>query len=74
VRTDLSELAYELSLQRVQHQDHSLTEIRARTGLLLAASSLTLSVLGRPAFDVSTIAALSAPLAFDASIGASLTC
>jgi hypothetical protein len=69
---DLSELAYELSLQRVQQQDQSLTEIRARNGLLLASSSLTISVLGRPAFDANAVIGGLAALAFAGSIVASL--
>jgi hypothetical protein len=73
VANDLAELAYEASLRRVDLQEQSLTEVRARTGLLIAASSLAVSFLGRPAFDarplVPSVAAL---LAFALSIAASL--
>jgi hypothetical protein len=70
---DLSELAYEASLRRVDRQEQSLTEVRARTGLLLAASSLAVSFLGRPAFDARpVIAVVAAILAFGLSIAASL--
>jgi hypothetical protein len=70
---DLARLAYESSLRRLDKQEGSLTEIRSRTGLVLAASSLGASFLGRPAFDADPFAvALVALLAFGVSIGASL--
>jgi hypothetical protein len=36
----LAELAYEASLRRLDKQEQLLEELRARTGLLLAAASL----------------------------------
>lgn len=45
----VAQLAYELSLRARDQQEASLRELRARTGTLLAASSLTASFLGAPA-------------------------
>jgi hypothetical protein len=70
---ELARLAYEASLRRLEKQDQSLTEIRSRTGLLLAASSLAASFLGRPALDADPVAVAIAALgAFAVSIGASV--
>jgi hypothetical protein len=44
----LAELAYDASLRRLDKQEQLLEELRARTGLLLAAASLAASFLGRP--------------------------
>jgi hypothetical protein len=50
-----------------------LEELRARTGLLLAAASLAASFLGRPAIDADPwILAVLALVAFATTIGASL--
>jgi hypothetical protein len=73
VADDLAELAYDASLRRLDKQERLLEELRARTGLLLAAASLAASFLGRPAVDADPW--LPAALAFGAfalSIGASL--
>ncbi len=70
---DLAVLAHDASLRRLDKQDASLTELRSRTGLLLAASSLGASFLGRPAFDVDAVALpVLALTAFAVSLGASL--
>lgn len=42
----LHQLAYELSSRALQQQEGALNELRARTGTLLAASSLVASFLG----------------------------
>jgi hypothetical protein len=49
--SDLSRLAYEASLRSLDKQEELLGELRSRTGLLLAASSLAASFLGRPALE-----------------------
>lgn len=69
----LAEIAYEASLRSLDKQEELLDEVRARTGLLLAASSLAASFLGRPALERAepTIIAL-ALLAFAISTGASI--
>lgn len=69
----LAELAYEASLRRLDKQEQLLEELRARTGLLLAAASLAASFLGRPALDADpAVVAGLALVAFALSIGASL--
>jgi hypothetical protein len=45
----LEQTAYELAVRALAQQEQSLTEIRARTGTLLAASSLIASFLGAQA-------------------------
>jgi hypothetical protein len=70
---DLAEVAYEASLRRLDKQEQLLEELRARTGLLLAAASLAASFLGRPALDADPVfLAGLALLAFAVSMGASL--
>lgn len=70
---DLAELAYEASLRRLDKQEQLLEELRARTGLLLAAASLAASFLGRPALDADPVLLAGlALLAFAVSMGASL--
>jgi len=70
---DLARLAYEASLRRLDKQEASLSELRSRTGLLLAASSLAASFLGRPALDAEPFfLAVVAFAAFAISIAASL--
>jgi hypothetical protein len=44
-------LAYEASLRAIDHQRHALEDLRSRTGVLLAAASLSASFLGARAFD-----------------------
>jgi hypothetical protein len=48
---NLEQLAYETSLRSLDKQESLLDELRARTGLLLAAASLAISFAGRPAFE-----------------------
>lgn len=75
VRMDngLARLSYEAALRSLDKQDELLTELRARTGLLLAASSLAASFLGPPALDRAEPALIVfALLAFAVSIGASV--
>jgi hypothetical protein len=70
---DFARLAYEVSLRRLDKQQEWLIEIRSRTGLLLAASSLAASFLGRPALEADSVGlALAALAAFVITIGASL--
>lgn len=47
---ELAELAFEQSQRRLDKQERVLEELRARTAILLAASSLAASFLGREAF------------------------
>jgi hypothetical protein len=60
----LDRLAYELSLRALERQERTLDELRARTGILLAVSSLSASFLGARAADAGsgwlTFAALGA--------------
>ncbi len=42
----LSELAYEAAVRALDLQERAIEQLRARTGILLAASSLTASFLG----------------------------
>jgi hypothetical protein len=46
----LAELAFEQSQRRLDKQEGVLEELRARTAILLAASSLAASFLGKAAF------------------------
>jgi hypothetical protein len=46
----LAELAFEQSQRRLDKQERVLEELRARTAILLAASSLAASFLGKEAF------------------------
>jgi hypothetical protein len=54
---DLARLAYESALRALDKQEQLLAELRARTGLLLAASSLAASFLGRPALENDAVVA-----------------
>jgi hypothetical protein len=47
---ELASLAFELSQKRLDKQETVLEELRSRTGVLLAASSLAASFLGNEAF------------------------
>ncbi|HWI75437.1 MAG TPA: hypothetical protein VNT55_25975 [Baekduia sp.] len=49
--SDLERIAYDNALRALDKQEKVLEELRARTGLLLAASSLAASLLGSRAFD-----------------------
>jgi hypothetical protein len=73
VTADLARIAYEASLRTLDKQDELLQELRSRTGLLLAASSLAASFLGEPALDEgSRPVAVTALAAFAVSVLASL--
>ena len=50
-RGDLERLAYELALRALAQHEQSLTELRARTGIILAASAIAASFLGARALD-----------------------
>jgi hypothetical protein len=47
---ELEKLAYEAALRGLDKQENLLEELRARTGVLLAVSSLAASFLGQQAF------------------------
>ncbi len=49
--TGLEQLAYDLSMRALNQQENLLTEVRARTGLLLAATAVATSLLGGRALD-----------------------
>lgn len=49
--TGLEQLAYDLSMRALNQQESLLTEVRARTGLLLAATAVATSLLGGRALD-----------------------
>jgi hypothetical protein len=75
VRMDngLARLAYEESVRSLDKQERLLDELRARTGLLLAASSLAISFVGRPAFqEADTLVVVLGLFAFAISIAASV--
>jgi hypothetical protein len=73
VTADLARIAYEASLRSLDKQQEMLTELRSRTGLLLAASSLAASFLGEPALDEgSRPVAVAALAAFAVSVLSSL--
>lgn len=71
---EFERLAYEAALRGLDKQEGLLEELRARTGVLLAASSLAASFLGQQAFQAPSPQGLAAPalLAFVISIGASV--
>lgn len=47
---DTYELAYREAVRALDHQLAALTELRSRAGMLLAAASITVSLLGRETF------------------------
>jgi hypothetical protein len=69
---EFERLAYEAALRGLDKQEGYLEELRARTGVLLAASSLAASFLGQQAFQHPHPRGLAivALVAFVASIGA----
>jgi predicted acyltransferase len=71
---DFEKLAYEAALRSLDKQEGLLEELRSRTGVLLAASSLAASFLGQQAFQHPhpTELVVVSLLAFVASIGASV--
>lgn len=71
--TTLAEVSYQASLRALEKQEQVLDEIRSRTGILLAASALAASFLGRPALDeAQPLLLVIAFVAFAVSIGASI--
>lgn len=52
--SELEELAYELGLRALEQQERVLEELRARTGVLLAATALVASFLGGRALTTDT--------------------
>ena len=72
VSASLEEIAFDASVRALDHQEGTLAELRARTGVLLAASSLAVAFLGVPAARSDRpLALLGALGAFGVSIGAS---
>lgn len=70
---DLARLAYDASFRSLDKQESLLDELRARTGILLAASSLAVSFAGRPAFENANHLVVALVLAaFAISVGASI--
>jgi hypothetical protein len=73
VEGTLAQLAFEASLRSLDKQERLLDELRARTGLLLAASSLAVSFVGRPVFqEADTVVVVLGLVAFAISIAASV--
>ena len=71
--TDLATIAFEAATRALDKQERVLEELRSRTGVLLAASSLAAAFLGRPALDdTRDVLAVVALLAFATSIAASV--
>ena len=71
---EFEKLAYEAALRGLDKQEGQLEEMRARTGVLLAASSLAASFLGQQAFrhPHPRVLAVAALLAFVVSMGSSV--
>lgn len=70
---DLATVAFEAATRALDKQERVLEELRSRTGVLLAASSLAVAFLGRPALDDSRdLLAGLALAAFAVSIGSSV--
>lgn len=72
--SDLEQLAFETAQRGIDRQDEVLRELRARTGTLLAASSIATSFLGSQALDDGGRSALliAALVAFGVTIAASV--
>lgn len=71
---ELEQIAYDSALRALDKQEKLLEELRARTGILLAASSLAVSLLGGQALDDSRpgVVVVLAVAAFAVSLAASL--
>jgi hypothetical protein len=71
---EFERLAYEAALRGLDKQEAQLEELRARTGMLLFASSLAASFLGQQAFrnPHPRVLAVAALLAFVVSMGISV--
>jgi hypothetical protein len=73
VSEDLPRVAYESSLRSLDKQENLLAELRARTAIVVAGSSVAASFLGEPALaEGFAFFAILALLAFVVSIAASL--
>jgi hypothetical protein len=73
VQHAFTELAYDAALRALDKQEGVLEELRARTGVLLAASSLATSFLGRSALDnASALLVVVTLAAFATTIAASV--
>lgn len=72
--SDLERVAYEASLRGLDKQEQVFSELRARTGILLAASAVAASFLGQQAFErpAPTVFRALALMAFLVSIAASV--
>ncbi len=72
---EFEKLAYEAALRGLDKQEGLLKELRTRTGVLLAASSLAASFLGQQAFQHPSprVLATAALIAFVVSIVASVS-
>ena len=70
---DLERLAYESALGALEKQEHVLDELRARTGVLLAASSVATSLLGgRAVATGGSVVVVAAMLSFGLLVAASV--
>jgi hypothetical protein len=70
---ELERLAYEAAIRSLDRQEELLNELRARSGILVGASSLAAPFLGRPALEDANLPLLIAALAaFACAVGASL--
>jgi len=69
----LARIAYEAASQSLDKKERLLEEVRARTGLVLAASSLAVAFLGRSAIDNADRVLIALALAsFAISVGAAI--
>jgi hypothetical protein len=70
---ELERVAYDAALRSLDRQEQLVNELRSRTGIVIAASALAASFLGRPAVDEGSAPLFVASLAaFALSVGASL--
>jgi hypothetical protein len=73
MENSLAQLSFDASLRSLDKQERLLEELRERTGLLLAASSLAVAFVGRPVFQEADTPVLVLGLAaFAISIAASV--
>lgn len=61
---DVYELAYRESVRTLEHQLAALSELRGRASMLLAAASITISLLGQETFQGMRSAAWAAVICF----------
>ncbi len=71
---EFERLAYELALRGLDKQEQVLSEVRARTGILVAAAAVAVSFLGSDAFAAETpmAPAVLTLVSFLVSVGASI--